>query len=68
MSTEATLEDRDRAETVFRRSYAYNDYNAIMEVVADKDGLTVDDAVFIPWEWIDRAKLIARAPSAKFGP
>ena len=47
---------RDRAATIFKAEYANGDYNAVMEVSANRDGLMIDDGVFIPWEWLDRAR------------
>ena len=62
MKTEQ-IEARDRAEPVFVQSVPCGGFNAPMEVVASEDGLTIDEFVVVPWEWIDRARATISLPS-----
>ena len=63
MKTEE-IEARDRAEMVFVQSVPYGGFNAPMEVVAGEDGLTIDEFVVVPWEWIENARrAAANAPT-----
>lgn len=45
--------DRDRAELKFTATYPDGEYNSTLEVVAEEDGLRIDDFILIPWEYID---------------
>ena len=43
-------------EKTYRASYAgEGEHNHEMEIKATEDGLEIDEAFTIPWEWIDRA-------------
>ena len=51
--------ENDCAELVFKGSIAEGDYNTPIKAVACVDGIWIDDAMLIPWEWIDRAREVA---------
>jgi len=49
------MDDLKTDEKTYRSSYAYGDYNALMEIEATQDGLVIDEHTTIPWDWILRA-------------
>lgn len=54
---------RDRAATVYSGSVPMSGYNYQMEVVAEEDGIMIDEALFVPWEWLDKARSNFATPS-----
>ena len=55
------IEARDRAELKFMGSIPENGHSTPVEAVAGREGITIDEYVLIPWEWIDRARKAATA-------
>lgn len=52
----AKTEARDRAETRTTGSIPAGDCNYKFNIEVTADGVVLDDAILIDWEWIDRAR------------
>lgn len=57
------IEARDRVAQTFTGTIPDGEHNRSVEIVATESGLVIDEAITVPWGWIELSLLRMKQPN-----